>query len=97
MDNYKKTKGKFNGVNEEAVLVLLLDYSTLKMLLGRFYSRIFSVLWTEGKFQVVFSITVRDIYIPFVINENNCSRNANEMHSVPHRNRIAQKPLYRVV
>ena len=36
MDNYKKTKGKFNGVNEEAVLVLLLDYSTLKMLLWRF-------------------------------------------------------------
>ena len=97
MDNYKKTKGKFNGVNEEAFLVLLLDYSTLKMLLGRFYSRIFSVLWTEGKFQVVFSITVRDIYIPFVINENNCSRNANEMHSVFHRNCIAQKPLYRVV
>ena len=50
-------------IQQELVLVLSSDYSTPKMHLLQLNG---SVLCTKKKFQVVFAITVHDIYIPVV-------------------------------
>ena len=52
----------------------VLDYSTHKEHLLRFYSRILSVLFAEGKSYAISSFQL-------FINENSCSRNANAVYA----------------
>ena len=56
---------------------------TKKAISGGFYLIFRGVLYTEGKFQVVFTITVGDIYLFWlIIRQNSGSRSVNLMYGV---------------
>ena len=67
----------------EPVLVLFLDYSTHKVHLLRFFSRILEVFYVlKENFKYLFQLLSVISTFRLFINDNSCSRNANAMYGV---------------